>query len=220
MKYQHEELIQTTQQKDKRIEELELKHEELIQTSQQKDKRIEELELKHEELIQTTQQKDKRIEELKLKHEELIQTTQPSPVCPNISCRRNIPLENMFEHMKGCDLLKFNERELKLNTEVSAAVSSHTEVFKLEESRDWFIYKTTYFNNKLVLYIIHHSEEETKDVFYYSLTYFEKGVVIKSGPVRCAPMGISFKDAVQNNFTTNIPDNVFLKDVKFTVFKA
>ena len=125
----------------------------------------------------------------------------------------------MFEHVKGCKHIKFMERQLKLNTEVSADVSNYPEVFKLEESRDWFKIKFEYVNKKLVLYIIHHSEEETKYVFYYSLTYFLNGVVFKSGTVRCAPMGISPEDAVHNNFT-NILNSVIPRDVKFTMFKA
>ncbi|XP_023349253.1 putative leucine-rich repeat-containing protein DDB_G0290503 isoform X2 [Eurytemora carolleeae] len=261
LKLKQEELIQTTQQKDKRIEELELKHEELIQTTEQKDKRIEELELKHEELIQTTQQKDKRIEELELyqndlqhdlqtkdrkiqnlesQHEEFIKNTEQKlrmmkeikgkadfkvvyPVCLGCS-GSNIPLENMFEHMKSCKFIEFDESHLKLNTEVMVNADYHNIAYKLEESRDWFIIKIR--NDNKVFYIMHHSEEETKNVFYYNIKYYSwKNVddkdIIKSVTVRCAPMGILPKDAVHNNFTTNIPIKVLLEeDVKFTMYKA
>ena len=199
-------------------------------------RKIKNLESQHEELVAEQNVrlfKDRKIKNLESQHEELAEQNVRlnkvlkgnadfkvvSPVCPNIGCRRNITLENMFVHMKGCNRFKFKERELKLNTEVSADVSNYTKAFKLEESRDWFKIKFEYVNKKLVLYIIHHSEEETKYVFYYSLTYFGHGVDFQSGTVRCAPMGISPEDAVHNNFT-NILNSVIPRDVKFTMFKA
>ena len=142
-----------------------------------------------------------------------------NPVCPG-GCGDNISLENMFEHIDSCSYMAFDEIHLKLNTEVSVDGEYHKIVYKLEESRDWFITKIWYVNGKDVFYIMHHSEEETKDVFYYNFKYFEDDVYIKSGTVRCAPMGISPEDAVRNNFTTNIRDNWQLKNIKFTMYKA
>ena len=63
---------------------------------------------------------------------------------------------------------------------------------------------------------MHHSGEETKDVFYYSIKYVDDRNILKSGIVRCAPIGISLGDAVRNNFTTNIYRNI----EKFTMYKA
>ena len=98
---------------------MELKQEELILTTEQKDKKIKELELKQEELIQTTEQKDKKIKELELK-----------------------------------------------------------------------LIKSYHF------YIMHYSKEGTKNVFYYSLKYSVNGDEIKSKSTRCAPVGISDKNAI------------------------
>jgi len=230
LELKHEELIQNTQQKDKRIEELELKHEELIQNTQQ---RIEELELNQNDLQHDLQTKDSKIQNLESQHEEFIKNTEQklrmmkemkgkadfelvNPVCPSF-CGRNIPLENMVEHIRSCDYIKFDDRHLKLNTEVIITYDYPTIVYKLEESRDWFILKRQNINNKYVFYILHHSEEETKDVFYYSWKYSDDYNCIKSVTVRCAPMGISPKVAVRNNFTTN---NWQSKNIKCTIYKA
>ena len=142
-----------------------------------------------------------------------------NPVCPGY-CGRNIPLENMIEHIKSCNYIKFDDRHLKLNTGVKIDKCQFV-VYKLEESRDWFIINIWYVNGLWVFYIMHHSKEETKDVFYYSIKYLDDEDILKSGIVRCAPMGISAEDAVHNNFTTNIPIKVLLEeDVKFTMYKA
>jgi len=168
----------------------------------------------HEEFIKNKEQKLRMMKEMKGKADfELV-----NPVCPG-SCWRNIPLDNMVEHIKSFKCIEFNESHLKLNTEVKID-DSYFVVYKLEESRDWFIDSIRYVNGKPVFYIMHHSGEETKDVFYYSFKYFEDDVYIKSGTVRCAPMGISPEDAVHNNFTTNIRDNWQLKNIKFTMYKA
>ena len=218
MKSEHDKLIQTTQQKDKRIKELEIKQDELQQDLQTKERRIQNLESQHEEPI--AEQKVRIIKLLKDNADFKV----VSPVCPGYKCKRNdIPLENMFEHMKSCNSIRFNtfnEYQLKLNTEVSVTgnVNDYL-VYKLKESRDWFVCQIKIVKEKFVFYIIHPSEEETKDVFFYSLKYLNDGEIIKSGLLRCAPVGISVKDAVHNNFTTNIPD-VRETVVKFTVFKA
>ena len=236
MEFTHEEFIQTTQQKDKRIEELGLKQEELIQTTEQKAKRIEELELNQNDLQHNLQTKDRMIQNLESQHEEFIKNTELKlrmmkemkgnacfevifPVCPGepFYCRMsNTPLETMMvEHIKSCNYTKFSH--LKLNTEVKVTFNA---VYMMEESRDWFKIKIETFNHQQLSYIMHHSEEETKDVLYYSIKYLGDSNILKFGPVRCAPMGISLEDAVHNNFTTNFPNNFLLKDVKFTMYKA
>ena len=110
----------------------------------------------------------------------------------------------------------FDEIQLKLNTKVRFT-DFYNKVFKLEESRDWFICRVKNVNGEIVHYIIHHSEEETRDVFYYSFRYYdEDGNEINTELVRCAPMGISAEDAVHNNFTTKIN----LWPSTFTMFKV
>ena len=244
MKYQHEELIQTTEQKDKRIEELELKHEELIQTTQQKDKRIKELELNQNVLQYDLQTKDRKIQNLESQHEEFIKNTEQKlrmmkemkgkadfkvvdPVCPSSFCKRNIPLENMIEHMKSCCYVIFDESHLKLNTGVKIEMKIEMHqllVHELAKSRDWFITNIRYINELWVFYIMHQSEEETKDVFYYSFKYLDDGGILQSVTVRCAPMGISVEDAVLNNFTTCIPTKHIMHKnqffANFTMYKA
>ena len=45
--------------------------------------------------------------------------------------------------------------------------------------------------------------------------------ILKSGTVRCAPMGISPEEAVPNNFTTNIGQDPWRStNMKFTMYKA
>ena len=127
MKYQHEELIQTTQQKDKRIEELELNQNDLQHDLQTKDRKIQNLESQHEEFIKNTDQK-LMITEIKGKADfKLV-----NPICPG-QCGSNILLENMFEHMKSCKCIEFDDRHLKLNTEVWVNGCFNT-IYKLEES--------------------------------------------------------------------------------------
>ena len=195
MKYQHEELIQTTQQKDKRIEELELNQNDLQHDLQTKDFKIQNL------------------KEMKGKADfKLV-----NPVCPG-GCGDNIPLENMIEHFRSCKYsFEFIYTCLKLNTEVKFTYwYNKREVYKLEKSRDLFITKIHYFNGDWVFYIMHCSEEETKYVFYYSIKSSEDDNYIKPLTVRCAPMGISLEDAVYNNFTTKCPST----NMKFTMYKA
>ena len=243
MKYQHEELIQTTEQKDKRIEELELKHEELIQTTQQKDKRIKELELNQNDLQHDLQTKDRKIQNLESQHEEFIIHVKEQklrmmkemkgkadfkvvdPVCPGF-CKRNMPLENMIKHMKSCRYIIFDEIRnscknisggycLKLNKAVDVHFNCLAKVYKLEESRDWFIVKIPLIE-KTMFYIMHYSEEETKDMFFYNFKCSDEYNYRKSVTVRCAPLGISTEDAVLNNFTTNIYNTI----ISFTIYKA
>ena len=214
MKYQHVELIQTTQQKDKRIEELELNQNDLQRDLQTKERKIQNLESQHEEFIKNTEQKLSLMKEMKGKADFVV----VNPVCPSY-CGRNILLENMIEHIKSCDYIKFDDRHLKLNTEVMVYDCFNT-VYKLEESRDRFIMKIRTVNGKNVFYIMHHSEEETKDVFHYSLKYSDDINILKSVTLRCAPMGISPKDAVYNNFTINFSNNWQSKNIKCTIYKA
>ena len=87
--------------------------------------------------------------------------------------KRNVPLENMIEHIKSCHYIIFIQCHLKLNTEEIYTNTCYCVVYKLEESRDWFIIKPSPVNGNLVFYIMHHSEEETKDVFYYSKKYLD-----------------------------------------------
>ena len=58
-------------------------------------------------------------------------------------------------------------------------------------------------NGRDVFFIMHHSEENTRDVFYYSWKCSQNGDVTNYGTVS-APMGISLKDALDNDFTTHI----------------
>ena len=99
-------------------------------------------------------------------------------------------------------------------------VDGYDTVYKLEESRDWFIIRHWYVYGKDVFYIMHHSEEETKDVFFYNFKSSDDYNCIKPVTVRCAPMGISPEDAVHNNFTTNIRDNWQSTNIIFTMYKA
>ena len=223
MKYQHKELIQTTQQTNKRIEELEIIHEELIENLlllhllqlnqlQTRDGKIQNLEPQHfllELIIKKTEHRLLMMNEMKGKADfEVV-----NPVCPG-ACGNNIPIENMVEHMKVC--AELNESvALKLNKEEK--ISYWYTNYKLEESRDWFIPWLRIVNEKDVLYIMHYSEEETKEVFYYTLKYVDDGGIPKSGKVGCAPLGISFQDAVDNNFTTNICCGTTMI---FTMYKA
>ena len=68
----------------------------------------------------------------------------------------------------------------------------------------------------LSFYIIYYSKEETKNVFYYSLKYSVNGDEIKSESTRCAPIGISDIDAIDNNFTTIIPEQIYISSDIFS----
>ena len=226
MKYLHEELIQTTEQKDKRIEELELKHEELIQTTQQKDKRIKELELNQNDLQHDLQTKDRKIQNLESQHEEFIihVKEQKLRMMKEMKgkadfkvgfCKRNIPLENMIKHIRNSCKNISGGYCLKLNKAVDVHFNCLAKVYKLEESRDWFIVKIPLIE-KTMFYIMHYSEEETKDMFFYNFKCSDEYNYRKSVTVRCAPLGISTEDAVLNNFTTNIYNTI----ISFTIYKA
>ena len=194
-------------------------HEELIQT---KDRKIQNLESQHKEFIKNTVLKLRMMKEMKDKADsEVVNPVRPGfrcwiniPVLLSLIimiiipyfCGRNIPLDSIVE---------FDEYYyLKLNTAVS--FTGDFAVYKLEESRDWFIIKKKKVNGDWVIYIMHHSEEETKDVFHYSIKYFNDRIIRKPEIVRCAPMGISPEDAVHNNFTTNWQSTIMI----FTMYKA
>ena len=192
---------------------MELNQNELQHDLQTKDRKIQNLESQHEEFIKNTEQKLRMMKEMKGEADFKV----VNPVCPH--CGSRIPVENMFEHFISCKNFK-GSRILKLSTEVRVVFHG---LYKLEESRDFFIIKKGTFNEKQLFYIMHYSEEETKDVFFYSWKYSDDYNYIKSGTVRCAPMGISLEDAVLNNFTTCIPAHIMHNKqifANFTMYKA
>ena len=107
MKYQHEELIQNTQQ---RIEDLEFNLYDLQYDLQTKDRMIQNLESQHKEFIKNTEQKLRMMKETEDKADfELV-----NPVCPGFRCNpllvslfiiiiiipycgRNIPVDSIIE---------------------------------------------------------------------------------------------------------------------------
>jgi len=218
MKYQHEELIQNKQE---RIEDLVINQNDLLHDLQTKDRMIQNLKSQHKEFIKNTEQKLRMMKETEDKADsEVVNPDRPGECWSNIPllfliifisipffCERNIPLDSIIE---------FDEHHqyLQLNTEVIFV--NYFSVYKLEESRDWFIAKIHLVNGYRVFYIMHHSKEKTKDVFYYSVTYvFDNTFFEYGGRVRCAPMGKLPKDAEQNFFSSpKIP--VY---VKFTIYK-
>ena len=215
MKYQHEELIQNTQQ---RIEDLEFNLYDLQYDLQTKDRMIQNLESQHKEFIKNTEQKLGMMKETEDKADsEVVNPDRPG------ECWSNIPLLFLiiiliipfFWNIPVDSIIEFDEYHeyLQLNTEVS--FHGYFAVYKLEESRDWFITKIRYVNGGWVFYIMHHSEEKTKDVFYYSIIYDLGSFAVKFPRVRCAPMGKLPKDAEQNKFATfKYPVNVI-----FTIYK-
>lgn len=175
--------------------------------------KIQKLELQHEELIENTKEKVRMMKNMRGNPAFKV----VSPVCPY--CQRNDPLKDIVEHTFYCDYIKFRTI-LELNTEINKSLDFEGAVVcKLNESDDWFVITRSRINGtNVLLYIMHYNEEETEDVFYYNFRYLHNKVM-KDETVRCAPYGISEQDALDNNFTTTMNDELALVST-LKIYKA
>ena len=137
-----------------------------------------------------------------------------NPVCPDYTdCRKKIRLLDMAEHFNNCEYLDFIEshQHLKLKTDVKEfwhrpnfKVSNMPVIYKMEDSRNWFILQGRSRGDQFIFFMMHHSREILEEVFYYKVKIY--GAPDPDGTMigRCAPMGIGLEDALKNGYTLNI----------------
>ena len=212
LKLQSVEHDKNKEQKDKDVKILELKLEEYERDLQEKKRQIQSLALQNEIIIKNIEQKIKRSK----KRNGIL-------VCPAYGCEKNIPKEEMGEHLTSCGLLESNKSYLQLNTEVGIQINSPFDhpttywVYMLKDSRDLFKLQLSFKSEKITLrtgrwtwrwqyevLILHHSVEDTEDQYCYSLKYLhDDGNTKESGTVRCAPIGLSREDAYNYSYTSD-----------------
>ena len=190
------------EQKDRIVKILKLKLEEYERDLQEKKTQIQSLELQNEIIIKNIEQKIK-----------MSKNRNGILVCPAYGCEKNIPKEEMVEHLTSCRLFGSNKSYLKLNTEVGINISPFDHptywVYRMEDSRDLFRLQLSgswRYNGRwqYKVIIMHHSVEDTDDQYCYRFKYLHSGNTKESGTLRCAPLGISREDASNYSYTSDL----------------
>ncbi len=211
------------------IQNLKLQSVEHDKNKEQKDKIVKILELKLEEYKRDLQEKKRHIQSLEVQNEIIIKKIEKKIklsknrngilVCPTYGCEKNIPKEEMGEHLTSCRLFESNKSYLKLNTEEGIQISPFGLpiywVYMLKDSRDLFKLQLSCKQEKMrlrtgrwtwrwqyVVLILHHSVEDTQE-YCYSFKYLHDGNSKESGTVRCAPVGLSREDANNYSYTSD-----------------
>ena len=138
-----------------------------------------------------------------------------NPVCPDYTdCRKKIRLlDNQLKNeSKDIDLDLESRQHLKLKTDVKVywdlhnfKVSNKPLIYKMEDSRNWFIFQGWSRGDQFIFFMMHHSREILEEVFYYKVKIY--GAPDPDGRSmigRCAPMGIGLEDVLKNGSTLNI----------------
>ena len=200
LKLQSVEHDKNKEQKDKIVKILELKLEEYERDLQEKKRQIQSLELQIEIIIKNIEQKIK-----------LSKNRNGILVCPTYGCEKNIPKEEMGDHLTSCRLFESNKSYLQLNTEVDKQISpfglATDSVYMLKGPRDLLKLQLSCKQEKVrtrtgrwtwrwlyVVLILHHSVEDTQE-YCYSFKYLHDGNSKESRTVRYAPVELSREEA-------------------------
>ena len=222
LKLQSVEHDKNKEQKDKIVKILELKLEEYERDPQEKKRQIQSLELQIEIIIKNIEQKIK-----------LSKNRNGILVCPTYGCEKNIPKEEMGDHLTSCRLFESNKSYLQLNTEVDKQISpfglATDSVYMLKGPRDLLKLQLSCKQEKVrtrtgrwtwrwlyVVLILHHSVEDTQE-YCYSFKYLHDGNSKESRTVRYAPVGLSREEAnifILNSDYYSVEHKVSVKLIK------
>ena len=99
-------------------------------------------------------------------------------------------------------LVETNTCQYYLYTQI---VSCEPSVYKLENSKNWFLLCADVLEDRLLFFIKHYSGEERKETFSYDLKVFNEGKTFtRSMSGECTPIDMEIKDARREGYTLDI----------------
>ena len=133
-------------------------------------------------------------------------------MCPG--CREKIQACKLPDHFVNCPQVKYKETRQHVELEetrtmhpaCSRIASDRPRVFKLTNSKNWFLLCADVLDDKLVFYMKHYSGEKSKEKFNFNLKIFDQGNKQSrslSG-VQCTPFDMEVNDSRRKGFTLDI----------------
>ena len=130
-------------------------------------------------------------------------------MCPG--CEEKFEAFTFPDHFLNCSqteceedvkLVETNTCQYYLYTQI---VSCEPSVFKLENSKNWFLLCADVLEDRLFFFIKHYSGEERKETFSYNLKIFNEGKTFtRSMSGECTPIDMEIKDARREGYTLDI----------------
>ena len=130
-------------------------------------------------------------------------------MCPG--CEVKFEAFTLPDHFLNCSqteceedvkLVETNTYDYYLDTSI---VSCEPYVFKLENSKNWFLLCADVLEDRLLFYIKHYSGEERKETFSYNLKIFNEGNTFSRSICGvCTPIEMEIVDAKKGGFTLDV----------------
>ena len=134
-------------------------------------------------------------------------------MCPG--CQKKIQACKLPDHFQSCQSCLLYKSHIELDNTIAFTSMSFFPkpcIFKLVNSKNWFLYHVDFLNNKLVFYIKHYSGEERKETFSYNLKISNEGNTFsRSMSGVCTPFDMEVNDARMEGFTLDISVKVMTK---------
>ena len=143
-------------------------------------------------------------------------------MCPG--CQKKIQACKLPDHFQSCLGLQYLRYKSHIELDNTIAFTSiyfsptiesgvtKPCIFKLVNSKNWFLYHEDFLNNKLVFYIKHYSGEERKETFSYNLKISNTGNTFsRSMSGVCTPFDMEVNDARMEGYTLDISEKAMTK---------